>query len=85
MNVGKGSRQIGLVPSEDGLALRVRAICTVFCLGLVLAFCEPSKACEMLGRAWVGGRVILLRWSHFSGLFTSDLLGTDTVRGNPTV
>jgi hypothetical protein len=28
MNVGKGSRQIGLVPSEDGLALRARGIKT---------------------------------------------------------
>jgi len=29
MNVGKGSRQIGLVPSEDGLALRARGIKTL--------------------------------------------------------
>lgn len=36
MNVGKGSRQIGLVPSEDGLALRTRVIETDLAVACVL-------------------------------------------------
>lgn len=36
MNVGKGSRQIGLVPSEDGLALRTRVIGTDLAVACVL-------------------------------------------------
>jgi len=50
MNVGKGSRQIGLVPSEDGLALRARGFKTPIAFVLAELWCASIMAlCGITG------------------------------------